>query len=532
MPTPAKILRDIQKEQQATRKQEETKRASVQNEGHQKKLQGCRDDFNAFMEYCFRDARTGQPYIQAQIHREWHAFIDTHHRALILAPREHGKSDQIAIGRTLWELGRNPQLRVKIVSEDDPTAKKRLKAVKGHIERNKRLHEVFPGLKRHPELDDWTQHTITVNREGEDKEPSVEAAGILSSAVGGRADLLIFDDVVDFQNAIAKPTMRELVKESFREVWINLLADEGRAIYIATPWHQGDLTHELGDNPEWAILRQPIREDFTPLWPEMWPTERLQQRAREIGGRAYARGFRLIALSDEDALFRAITRCLRPDLDRTHIQAHWRTYTGVDLGHSRRKASSGRARKEKPYTVIFTLALDEQKRRWPVEIRRGHWTGPETAKQIIEVHQRHLPEAIVVENNAYQDTLLDWIRLVTPDATIPLEPFTTGANKADEQTGLPGLAAEFESGAWIIPTSGGHGEDCRCELCVWVDEMKNYPAAPLSDTIMACWFAREAARTMAAYVSLASFLGQPVATTMPYRSASRPIFAGIRSRSF
>ena len=166
----------------------------------------------------------------------------------------------------------------------------------------------------------------------------------------------------------------------------------------------------------------------------------------------------------------------------------------MDLGHSKRKTSGKGYRKERPRTVIFTIAVDENKRRWPVEIRRGHWSGPETARQIIAMHQRFLPEAITVENNAYQDTLIDWIKLVTPDASIPLRPFTTGANKADEQIGLPGLAAEFENGAWVIPTDGGHGEDCHCEHCVWISEMRNYPAAPLSDTVMACWFAREGAR--------------------------------------
>jgi len=530
MLSPAKILHKNEANRKALRLQRDGEKARSAGEEHERTLQACREDINAFLEYCFYDTRKKRAWKQGDVHREWHAFIDAHHRALILAPREHGKSDQIAIGRVLFALGRNRQLRIKVVCEDDVAAKKRLKAVKGHIERNKRLHEVFPGLKRHPELDDWTQHTITVNREGEDKEPSVESSGILSSATGDRADLIIFDDVVDFQNAIAKPGMRELVKESFSDVWINLLADEGQAVYIATPWHRADLTHELEENPEWAVFRKPIPEDFTPVWPEAWPKERLQQRAREIGSRSFSRGFRLVALSDEDAIFRAISGCLRPDLDRTHIQPQWRTFTGVDLGHSKRKTSGKGYRKERPRTVIFTIAVDENKRRWPVEIRRGQWSGPETARQIIEAHQRHLPEAIVVENNAYQQTLIDWVRLVTPDATIPLKPFTTGANKADEDNGLPNLAAEFENGSWVIPTDGGHAADCRCETCIWVEEMRSYPVAPLSDTVMACWFAREAAKSLRSYVPLDTFLAQHD-SAMP-RRAVRPIFAGVRTRRF
>jgi hypothetical protein len=100
----------------------------------------------------------------------------------------------------------------------------------------------------------------------------------------------------------------------------------------------------------------------------------------------------------------------------------------------------------------------------------------------------------MVESNAYQGTLLDWIRLVSQDRSIPLKAFTTGTNKADEQIGLPGLAAEFDNGAWVIPTDGLDLEELESSWKAWILEMRTYPVAPLSDTVMACWFAREASR--------------------------------------
>ncbi len=144
--------------------------------------------------------------------------------------------------------------------------------------------------------------------------------------------------------------------------------------------------------------------------------------------------------------------------------------------------------------MIFTIAIDERKRRWPVEIRRGHWSGPQTARQIIDVHQVHNPNVIVVENNAYQDTLLDWIRMLTPDLSIRLKPFTTGKNKADEEIGLPSLAAELENESWVIATGGRTPDELEGNWGVWYEEMSSYPVAPLSDTVMACWFAREGVR--------------------------------------
>ena len=165
----AQVGREADARREVIEKKRASEKARLRDKKHEAMLLQCREDIHAFMEFCFKDSRTGKAWRQADVHREWHAFIDAHHRALVLTPREHGKTDQIAIARVLWELGKNPQLRIKIVSEDDVTAKKRLKAIKGHIERNKRLQEVFPGLRQHPELDDWTQHTITVERQGEDK---------------------------------------------------------------------------------------------------------------------------------------------------------------------------------------------------------------------------------------------------------------------------------------------------------------------------------------------------------------------------
>ena len=83
------------------------------------------------------------------------------------------------------------------------------------------------------------------------------------------------------------------------------------------------------------------------------------------------------------------------------------------------------------------------------------------------------------------------------DATIHVRSFTTGANKADELVGLPGLAAEFDNGAWIIPTNGVGIEDEDRQIGAvwsWINEMRRYPGMALSDTVMACWFAREASR--------------------------------------
>ena len=76
----------------------------------------------AFIELCRRDPNAAIPYIlsygnlepfeQQWFQKEWHDEITNNQWCLIEAPREHGKTNQISIGRKIWDLGKYPELRI------------------------------------------------------------------------------------------------------------------------------------------------------------------------------------------------------------------------------------------------------------------------------------------------------------------------------------------------------------------------------------------------------------------------------------
>ena len=49
-----------------------------------------------------------------EIHRDLQNHLSAHRLALVELPRDHGKTTQVCL-RVLWELGRNPDSRIKIV---------------------------------------------------------------------------------------------------------------------------------------------------------------------------------------------------------------------------------------------------------------------------------------------------------------------------------------------------------------------------------------------------------------------------------
>src|SRR5437016_3196710 len=103
-------------------------------------LARARDEVNTFADFCFRDAG-GRHLRQALLHRELQDFLSNHRHALVELPRDHGKSVQICL-RILWELGRNPNLRVKIVCASDALAAERSRFLRDAIRDNGWIRQV------------------------------------------------------------------------------------------------------------------------------------------------------------------------------------------------------------------------------------------------------------------------------------------------------------------------------------------------------------------------------------------------------
>lgn len=50
-------------------------------------------------------------------HLEWLRLTELHRYLLILAAREHSKTQLAAIGQSLYEIGANPNIRIALISE-------------------------------------------------------------------------------------------------------------------------------------------------------------------------------------------------------------------------------------------------------------------------------------------------------------------------------------------------------------------------------------------------------------------------------
>lgn len=215
----------------------------------------------AFVETVGRDDHGNALALEA-LHRQWFRHLDycweRRLRAMILAPFGSGKTSSLVVPLICYLVGKDTNVRIKVVTNDDPSASKRVNAAKRIMESTE-YRRVFPNVRRG---DRWTDHELYVRRWGTSVEPTVHARGVFTTGIGGRADYMFFDDVVDQKNS-TDPAQRKRVLDLSEQTWFSRLEPDGRMLWIATAWHQRDSSHVLMQRAGWCALIQRVSQDCT-----------------------------------------------------------------------------------------------------------------------------------------------------------------------------------------------------------------------------------------------------------------------------
>lgn len=443
-----------------------------------------RTDVNVFCEFVLRDEATHQPVQQSGPHHAWQKLADNHDRLLIWSHIESGKTQQLSIGRTLWEMGRDPSLRFLILSNTKTQATKVADTLRKYIEQSSELHDVFPHLEPG---EPWGTNAFSIKRANFSKDYSVQTSGVHGNIQGARLDRVRLDDILDYENTRTEEGRKELI-EWYKSAVTGRYTENARVISVGTAFHPQDILHHFARSG-WAAFRYPVvDENGFPRWPERWPAERIARRVQEMGPIEAARQLMCEARDESTARFKRewIDTALRLGEGTSLASAlqvlppGYRTYTGVDLAVQKKDGND--------LTCLFDIAVDPYGNRSVLNLEAGRWSGPEIVSKIHSHHQRY-QSIVIVENNAAQDFIVQFAR---QGNAIPIIPFTTGRNKAHPEFGVEAMATEFASGKWRIPNIQGR---MHPEVSAWVDEMLFYnPTSHTGDRLMASWFAKEGAR--------------------------------------
>jgi hypothetical protein len=440
----------------------------------------------AFNELVLRDERTGRRIRNGTVHQGWHDLVGSAERVVIWASVESGKSQQITIGRTLWELGRDPSKRCLLVSKTKQQAEKFTRPMRYYLEHSPELRLIFPHLKPGKI---WTDGAFDIaGKSGAAKDFSVEAAGLDGNILGARYDWVVIDDLLDWETTRTQ-YQREKVLSWLRTTVFGRLTADAKVIILTNAWERDDAAHILAGEG-WANMRSPLIDWETGelAWEERWSRERIE-KFRAGNPSEFDRQIMCIPRKPGEQRFREewFFRCLEKGKGRTMIYSldcvpeNHRTITGVDLGIG--------LKDHHDLTALCTILVNDLTgEREIIWLESGRWPAPEIIDRVVAQHERY-GSTIYVENNQGQEFLVQFAQM---RGNVPIRRFTTGRNKWHPSFGVESLAAEMSAGRWIIPCGQGTPEK---EIRAWMDEMRYFdPGSHTGDRLMASWIAREGAR--------------------------------------
>lgn len=340
------------------------------------------------------------------------------------------------------------------------------------------------------------------------------------------------DDILNKENT-RTPDQRKKVEEWFKDVLMPVLVKSGRLIWIATAFNTEDLSHKLLKNPMYhvkkvyrMVIKEADRQDLWDkyrglitgdidngyakadkfyksnrkimnagaevLWEDLYTYRDAVDKKIEVGTRSFNLMYQNNAVSDEDAIIKEawVEQC--KDVNRRLIdyfdqavydKAIQVITTGVDLAVSESALANE--------TVIHTLAKTKGGKYVILNAVGGRWSPGETRGRIKQQNDRFKPSLILVENNAFQASMVKDLQNMT---TAPIRGFTTTGEKFDPFIGINSMAVALENKQFIIPADPAH-QRTRAYYETIKSEMTSFPSGHSGDWLMSLWFAFTAIRS-------------------------------------
>jgi hypothetical protein len=437
----------------------------------------------------------------------WDEMISTHRRVAVNAARDHSKSTFFSYAYPIWRAWSEPGVEVYLFSKTLEQAMEFIDIIVYGRDNLKGMLGVESLAKLVPTPDETRKNPLVRLNRADLKLHNgsrIRAVGYGKAIRGRHPKYIVLDDPLNDEDMWSEGIRRKNI-EYFKSAIVNMATPTGQVCVVGTPYHASDLYGWLRKNPVYAFRRFPglFKDRHTneerALFPWRWSVEQLQGKRREIGPIAFAREILCEPVSDDMSVFpsylfpplRDNTLRLRPT--RAEIEARgWNTYMGVDIARSANVGAD--------YFVIFVLAKDRQGQQFVVDIIRSRGlTFRKQLESIVLAAQRYDPGLIYIESNAMQQIYTDEMRRATD---LPVKEFVTLAtNKYPLDRGVPGLRIVLENEKLTIP----YADDpyTRNTIDTWIGEATQFGfvdgrlqgIGEHDDTVMAWWFANEAARS-------------------------------------
>lgn len=367
-------------------------------------------------------------------------------------PPRHGKSELASIRFPAWYLGRNPDKRIIGASYAASLSYRFSRAARNVI----RSDEWPYPIRLADDSQSVQAWDIADHRGG------YFAAGVGGPITGMGADLLIIDDPVKNQEESDSAVYRENVWEWYTSTAYTRLEDDAAVVLIMTRWHHDDLAGRLlvqaqqgGD--QWVTLSLPaIDAEGSALWPEKYDTAALQRIKGAVGSRTWTALYQQSPTDDETAIIK---------------REWWRTYTASpecdrviqiwDTAFKTKQSSD--------YSVCATWGATATGY-YLLDLWRARVEFPELKRAVVMQSAKHNPSAVIVEDAASGQSLIQELRRETNLPIIAVKP------DRDKLARVHAVTPMIEAGRAYLPESAPWLSD-------FVEEHAQFPSGAHDDQV-------------------------------------------------
>jgi len=406
---------------------------------------------------------------QGILHQKMQKHLGKHENCYIEYPRGHGKTAQMTL-RVAWEIGNDPSVRIKYIQQSENEAKKTTGLIKSIIE-SELYKKIFPEIQ--PDIDNWCKADFKVKTEHWQRDATVEAKPIFGRA-GGRADILIADDICDLRNAIQQPSLREQVKEFWNTNWLpmrDFTKEKPRTWKVGTCYHADDITADWrrmhrDDN---TLLRLPV-VGFVSPWKEVINEVELEAIRKEIGPFAYARSYELQPVTSDLIVF-------SPEWLRDSIYKDipdWESKNGTMIAAMDFAFTVAKQDGDPDWSVCIIAWKDRKGQLWLKDVIRQRSTFPDFARTATKAMEAAGVTQAVAEANGPQKGL---VQQMQQDCRVPIRPLNRDKDKITRASERQGFV---EAGKLHLPEQDGV---VRSDFRIVFDEMTTFPVGGHDDTV-------------------------------------------------
>ena len=442
------------------------------------------------------DGITLQPY-----HRDLLYHLTTQKRLAVTAHAEAGKT-QLGIAYILWALGKNPNLRVAIVSEGGKLARLICKTIARYIADEsftgcKQLRKVFPNLRPGASWNAIDGYEVV--RSPAITSPSFAAFGSETGITGYRVDIAMLDDYVT-PKTTATVYLRNQLTRKFETTVLNRPTKHGQIVFFCNAQYDDDTVAQFESKKGVFGFRMSVTKDGTPEgpleWPEKWPRWRILEAVAQNPDHRSAL-FAERRKTGEYGRFSqaAIDLSLAQGRGLAFVHAMpevppgWVICIGVDFAFTKSKSSDKSA--------IVVLARRADGVRQVLDVIAGKWTEAEGLERLRQVVSRFPESRVRAENNGAQKWIVErW----SSELRIAIEPWHTSGKKWHPVLGVPGLAAAMQNGQYALPCDESMAAPAYIRQLI--EELRAFDPDPdkhTGDLVMALFFAEGLAMDSAKY---------------------------------